>query len=178
MTTLLTLQNLSLHYPHKTIFKDVTFTLNQGDKIGVLGLNGHGKSSLFKVIAGQVTPDKTVPPFIYDKARDFTYFYVPQELPNLGDWDVENYFFEFHPEMGKLKRRLDKINEKLGSGDGDFDKLVNEQGAIYEELTKLGEDKVHAQYISYLKFFGVENLERDMSSLSGGNPTKHFAKIF
>lgn len=52
MSTLLTLQNLSLHYPHKVIFKDVTFTLNQGDKIGVLGLNGHGKSSLFKVIAG------------------------------------------------------------------------------------------------------------------------------
>ena len=53
MSTLLTLQNLSLHYPHKVIFKDVTFTLNQGDKIGVLGLNGHGKSSLFKTIAGQ-----------------------------------------------------------------------------------------------------------------------------
>lgn len=172
MTTLLTLQNLNLHYPHKVIFKDVTFTLNQGDKIGVLGLNGHGKSSLFKVIAGLVTPDKTVPPFIYDKNKDFTYFYVPQELTNMGDWDVENYFFEFHPEMGKLKRRLDIINEKLGVGEGDFDKLINEQSHIYEELTKLGEDKVHSQFISYLKFFGVEKLERRMDSLSGGEQRK------
>ena len=172
MTTLLTLQNLSLHYPHKVIFQDVTFTLNQGDKIGVLGLNGHGKSSLFKVIAGKVTPDTTVPPFIYDKNKDFTYFYVPQELTNLEDWDIENYFFEFHPEMGKLKRRLDKINEQLGTGEGDFDKLINEQSHIYEELTKLGEDKVHAQYISYLKFFGVENIQRKMSSLSGGEQRK------
>ncbi len=172
MTTLLTLQNLNLHYPHKVIFKDVTFTLNQGDKIGVLGLNGHGKSSLFKVIAGLVTPDKTVPPFIYDKNKDFTYFYVPQELTNMGDWDVENYFFEFHPEMGAHKRRLDIINEKLGVGEGDFDKLINEQSHIYEELTKLGEDKVHSQFISYLKFFGVEKLERRMDSLSGGEQRK------
>lgn len=172
MSTLLTLQNLSLHYPHKVIFKDVTFTLNQGDKIGVLGLNGHGKSSLFKTIAGQVTPDTTTPPFIYDKSKDFTYFYVPQELPSLSDWNIENYFFEFHPEMGKLKKRLDKINEQLGSGEGNFDKLINEQSHIYEELTKLGEDKLHAQYVSYLKYFGVENIDRMMSSLSGGEQRK------
>jgi ATP-binding cassette subfamily F protein uup len=172
MSTLLTLQNLSLHYPHKVIFEDVTFTLNQGDRIGVLGLNGHGKSSLFKIIAGLVTPDTTVPPFIYDKSKDFTFFYVPQELSHLSDWIVEDYFFEFHPEMGKLKRRLDEINEKLGSGVADFDKLVTEQSRIYEELTKLGEDKIHAQYMSYLKFFGVEKLDRRMDSLSGGEQRK------
>jgi ATP-binding cassette subfamily F protein uup len=172
MTTLLTLQNLNLHYPHKVIFKDVTFTLNQGDKIGVLGLNGHGKSSLFKIIAGEATPDKSVPPFIYDKSKDFSFFYVPQELTNLADWNIENYFFEFHPAMKVLKLRLDKINDKLGTGDGDFDKLINEQSHIYEELLKLGEDKLHAQYISYLKYFGLENYERKMSSLSGGEQRK------
>lgn len=172
MSTLLTLQNLSLHYPHKVIFKDVTFTLNQGDKIGVLGLNGHGKSSLFKVIAGLVTPDTTVPPFIYDKNKDFTFFYVPQELPNLDNWTIENYFFEFHPEMAKLKKRLDVINEKLGTGEGDFDKLINEQSVLYEELTKLGEDRIHSQFVSYLKFFGLDRLERKMSGLSGGEQRK------
>lgn len=170
--TLLTLQNLSLHYPHKVIFKDVTFTLNQGDKIGVLGLNGHGKSSLFKVIAGLVTPDTTVPPFIYDKSRDFSFFYVPQELSNLEVWDVENYFFEFHPKMGALKRRLDEVNEKLGSGEGDFDKLIHEQERLLSQLHELGEDKLHSQYTSYLKFFGVDNLGRQMSSLSGGEQRK------
>jgi ATP-binding cassette subfamily F protein uup len=172
MTTLCTLQNLTLTYPHKTIFKNVTFTLNQGDKIGVLGLNGHGKSSLFKVIAGEVTPDTTVPPFIYDKSRDFTFFYVPQELRHLSDWNIENYFFEFHPEMGAIKKRLDIINEKLGSGEGNFDKLINEQSHLYEELTKMGEEKLHAQYVSYLKYFGVSDLERKMSSLSGGEQRK------
>lgn len=172
MTTLLTLQNLNLQYPHKTIFKDVTFTLNQGDKIGVLGLNGHGKSSLFKVIAGAVTPDKSVPPFIYDKNKDFSFFYVPQELPALGDWDIENYFYEFYPVLRELKKKLIVIDHQLSTGEGDFEKLVNQQSHIYDELTKLGEDKIHAQYVSYLKFFGVENLTRQMISLSGGEQRK------
>lgn len=172
MTTLCTLQNLSLSYPHKIIFKDVTFTLNQGDKIGVLGLNGHGKSSLFKVLAQEVTPDTTVPPFIYDKSKEFTFFYVPQELPNLTAWDIENYFFEFHPKMGAIKKRLDAINEKLGTGEGNFDKLIAEQSHLYEELTKMGEEKIHAQYVSYLKYFGVGDLGRKMNSLSGGEQRK------
>lgn len=172
MTTLLTLQNLSLSYPHKVIFKDVTFTLNQGDKIGVLGLNGHGKSSLFKVIAGLVTPDTTVPPFIYDKSRDFSFFYVPQELPALADWDIENYFYEFYPVMRELKKKLNVIDHQLSTGEGDFDKLVHQQSHIYDELTKLGEDKIHAQYVSYLKFFGVEDLSRRMITLSGGEQRK------
>lgn len=172
MTTLLSLQNLTLTYPHKTIFKDVTFTLNQGDKIGVLGLNGHGKSSLFKIIAGLASPDTTVPPFIYDRARDFSFFYVPQELPNLTDWTVEGYFYEFHPAMAKIKKRLDKIAEALGSGEGDFEKLVHEQSVLFEELTKLGEDRLQGQYVSYLRAFGVENLSRQMASLSGGEQRK------
>lgn len=172
MTTLCTLQNLSLHYPHKVIFKDVTFTLNQGDKIGVLGLNGHGKSSLFKVLSGEVTPDTSIPAFIYDKSRDFTFFYVPQELPALSEWDIEHYFYHFHPAMRVLKLRLDVINEKLGTGEGNFDKLIAEQSHIYEELTKLGEDKLHSQYVSYLKYFGVADLGRSMASLSGGEQRK------
>lgn len=172
MTTLLNLQNLNLHYPHKLIFKDVTFTLNQGDKVGVLGLNGHGKSSLFKVIAGLVAPDVTTPPFIYDKNKDLTFLYVPQELANLSSWSVENYFFEFYPEMQKLKVRLDEINDKLGSGEENFDKLIHEQGRIYDELHKLGVDKLHYQYLSYLKYFGLDQLDRPMSSLSGGEQRK------
>jgi ATP-binding cassette subfamily F protein uup len=172
MATLCTLQNLSLHYPHKVIFKDVTFTLNQGDKIGVLGLNGHGKSSLFKVLAGQVTPDTTVPAFIYDKSKDFSYFYVPQELQAVSDWDVENYFYEFHPNLKALKKRLDVIGDKMAAGEGNFDKLIDEQSHIYEELQKLGEDRLHSQYVSYLKYFGVDDISRNMSSLSGGEQRK------
>lgn len=171
MTTLCTLQNLSLSYPHKVIFDQVTFTLNQGDKIGVLGLNGHGKSSLFKVMAGVVTPDTTVPPFIYDKARDFSLFWVPQELPELELWTIENYFYSFHPELKIRKLRIEEINKILSSGK-DTEQLVTEQSKLYDELEKLGETKLYANYTSYLKYFGVKDLKRMMNSLSGGEQRK------
>lgn len=171
MTTLCTLQNLSLSYPHKVIFDQVTFTLNQGDKIGVLGLNGHGKSSLFKVMAGVVTPDTTVPAFIFDRARDFSLFWVPQELPELDMWSIENYFYAFHPELKSRKIRIDEINKLITSGK-DSEKLITEQTKLYEELDKLGETKIYASFTSYLKFFGVKDFKRIMSSLSGGEQRK------
>jgi ABC transport system ATP-binding/permease protein len=172
MTTLLTLQNLSLSYPHKVIFKNVTFTLHQGDKIGVLGLNGHGKSSLFKIIAGLANPDTTVPPFIYDKSKEFSFFYVPQELPGLEPWTIADYFYQFYPKLYQIKKKLDQITQHLTDGTGDMDKLIDEQSHLFEEQVKLGEDRLITQYTSYLKFFGVENLDRTMVSLSGGEQRK------
>src|SRR5690606_8493798 len=171
MTTLCTLQNLSLSYPLKQIFNQVTFTLNQGDKIGVLGLNGHGKSSLFKVLAGVVTADTTTPPFIFDKSRDFSLFWVPQELPELELWTIENYFYAFLPELKWRKLRIEELNIELSTATN-IDKLITEQSKLYEELEKFGESKIYAAYISYLKSFGVRDINRTMSSLSGGEQRK------
>lgn len=172
MTPICSLKNLTLSYPLKTIFKDVNFTLNEGDKVGVLGLNGHGKSSLFKVMTEEVAPDTTVPPFIYDKSRGFSLFMVPQELPQHPGVSLENYFFEFHPEFKVIKYELNEVESKLTSGDGDFDKLIDRQTKLYEKLHTLGEDKVYNQYISYLKAFGIEDHQQTMKNLSGGEQRK------
>ena len=54
---LIDLQNINKQYDIKVILKDVNFTLLQGQRIAVIGQNGHGKSTLFKIIMGQVLPD-------------------------------------------------------------------------------------------------------------------------
>jgi ATP-binding cassette subfamily F protein uup len=172
MTILMTLQNLSLSYPHKTIFNQVTLTLNQGDKIGVLGLNGHGKSSLFKIITGEIAADKTTPPFIYDKNALFSFFCVPQELPALTKWSIEEYFYAFHPNFEKIKLELDSIAHQLTIGEGDFDKLLLRQEFLFEEHRKHQIDQVESHYLSYLKLFGIQDTSRLMSTLSGGEQRK------
>ena len=171
-TPLCTLQNLTLTYPLKLIFKDVTFTLNEGDKIGVLGLNGHGKSSLFKIMAGLQTPDTVVPAFIYDRNKDLTIFHVPQELPHLSAVNIENYFYEFYPTFKKAKARLDEIGHKLTAGEGNFEQLLGEQERLYEVLHKEGEDRLHTQYMSYMRSFGVADMTRSVNTLSGGEQRK------
>mgnify|MGYP001627233835 CR=1 FL=1 len=172
MGTLLTLQNLSLSHPHKVIFKDVTFTLNEGDRIGVLGLNGHGKSSLFKVLMGQVTPDTTVPPFIYDRNRDLTIFLVPQELLPAGELSLEEYFYEYYPQWRSKHQRLQVIGESFATGEGDIDALLGEQDRLYQELHRDGEDRVHQDYLNRLRAFGLEDNQRPVKGLSGGEQRK------
>jgi ATP-binding cassette subfamily F protein uup len=172
MTTLLTLKNLSLTHPHKTIFQDVTFTLNKGDRIGVLGLNGHGKTSLFNIIAGKTKADTTVPPFIYDKNKDLTFFYVPQELPALEDWIVEDYYYYFNPQAHKIKQELNAIGEKLGTINDNFDALLERQTELFDQLNHMQDHESYDRYLNYLTMFGVENINRKMNSLSGGEQRK------
>jgi ATP-binding cassette subfamily F protein uup len=164
--------NLTLTYPHKTIFKEASFTLTQGDKIGVLGLNGHGKSSFFKIIAEMITADTTVPPFIMDKNKEFSCFLVPQELPQHPQVTIENYVYEFYPEIKKIKLALDTIAEQLSDPDADFEKLINKQGQYFEQLGALGEDLITGQYLSYLKLFGITELDKTITHLSGGEQRK------
>ncbi|GAB4018453.1 MAG: ABC transporter ATP-binding protein [Bdellovibrio sp.] len=159
MTPLCTLKNLTLTYPHKNLFLDVSFTLNKGDKIGVLGLNGHGKSSLFKVLAGTVEPNITTPAFQYDKASQFSLVLIPQELPIKGDETVEDYFLNFYPNFEKLHEELKTANP-------------DRQAQIYEELDQLGEATIHQKYTSYLKSFGIQNFDAKVFSLSGGEQRK------
>jgi ATP-binding cassette subfamily F protein uup len=172
MTPLCNLQNLSLSFPHKIIFNQITFTLNIGDRIGLLGLNGHGKSSLFKILNNEIPADTTVPPFIFDKSKNFSLFLVPQELPFLGEVTVEDYLYEFYPEFKRLKNELAVINQQLTDGEGDFEKLISKQTHIYDVLTDKGEERIQTQYLSYLKLFGMVDLTKTMISLSGGEQRK------
>ncbi len=176
MSTLCTLQNLSLTYPYKQIFKDVSFNVNEGDKIGLLGLNGHGKTSLFKILNEEVTPDKTSPAFMYDKCKDFSLFLVPQELPIFKGINISNYFYEFYPEFKKIKSELNMIEKKISEGDfksdAEFEKLIEKQGKCYDTLHELNEDRIYNQYISYLKYFEIENLEQYLENMSGGEQRK------
>lgn len=172
MTTLATLKNLNLSYPHKIIFKDAFFVLNEGDRIGVLGLNGHGKTSLFKILAETVTADISVPPFIFDKNKDFSLFLVPQELPFFSDPTIEHYILEYYPDMKEYQLRIEAIGDDLSHGRGDTDRLIDEQAALYEKLEKIGADQILNNYLSYLKLFGLTDLSRNISGLSGGEQRK------
>lgn len=168
MQPICTLKNLTLSFPHKRIFENVTFTVNQGEKIGLLGLNGHGKSSLFKIMSEDLVADTTTPPFIFDKSKDFSLISIPQELPVVNGVSLSDYFYEFHPEWKKLKHEIDLINERLI----DDHSLIEKQQKLFEKLHDTGEDRAHNLYLSYLKLFELENSDTPFEKLSGGEQRK------
>ncbi|MFM2587665.1 ABC-F family ATP-binding cassette domain-containing protein [Vibrio sp. TBV020] len=77
MSTFLTAQSLTLSHTATPIFKDLTFTIHRGDKIGLIGHNGCGKSSLLKLLSGQFEPSQGT----FAKASSCLMRYVEQHLP-------------------------------------------------------------------------------------------------
>ena len=157
MSLLCSIKNIHLTFGTKTIFKNAQLSISTGDRIGLLGLNGKGKSTLFKILSGEVVPDHSTPPFEFNKARGdgddskrFTLFYVPQELPVAGHENVsiKDYFFVFYPELKALyETHLDEFERLHGW------ELIQD-------------------YESYLKYFGLENLDKKITDLSGGEQKK------
>ena len=54
----ISINRLGLSFGTNEIFRDISFALNEGDRLGIIGVNGCGKSSLFKIIMGEYTPDE------------------------------------------------------------------------------------------------------------------------
>ena len=78
---LVTFNNVSLQYVDKNILKNVSFTINDNAKIGIVGMNGAGKSTILKLIVGELTPSSGV---IYKK-NDLKIAYLSQDTPLYKD---------------------------------------------------------------------------------------------
>ncbi|MFZ9002211.1 MAG: ABC-F family ATP-binding cassette domain-containing protein [Bacteriovoracaceae bacterium] len=183
MSILCTLRNLNLTYGNKELFKDASLSLHHDDRIGLLGLNGHGKSSLFKILTGEVVPDTREVPFIFDKAKGlkddsikYTVFLVPQELP-LEDDDqvtIKNFIYRFYPTLERLQTELDQINHQLGtlSDPKEIDVALHKQKTLMEEMENSFGWDLFASYESFLKYFGINNFDLKVRTLSGGEQKK------
>ncbi len=160
MSILITLKNLNLSFGQKIIFDQAELTINKGDKMGLIGLNGQGKSTLFNILMEKTQADISTPPFIYDKSNEyFDIFHIPQEL-NIKDFkhlSIENYFLAFYPRLHELHTELEK--------DYGNNKVLQE----FEDLK--GWD-IQNNYVSYLKAFDLKDISRSVKNLSGGEKRK------
>ncbi|MDD0854035.1 ABC-F family ATP-binding cassette domain-containing protein [Halobacteriovorax sp. GB3] len=180
MSILCTIKNLHLSFANKTLFEDASFNISFGDRIGLLGLNGKGKSSLFKVLTESVKPDNSIPPFQFDKAKGdgdpskaFSVFLVPQEIifKDNENPTIKDFIFTFYPEVEVLHRELESINEKINEGSTD-EKIISRQKDLLEKYDHLDAWTLIQNYESYLKFFGLNDHEKLMRDLSGGEQKK------
>jgi len=172
MTILANLQNISLAFGQKILFSEGNLTLSSIDKVGLIGLNGHGKSTLLKIIMDITKPDTTKPPFIYDKSNDLDILYIPQdiEVEKYPDLTINNFYLAFYPKVHETFKKLWKIEDEL-SQSIDLDKNIKRQEVILEELTAGNIWQVEQVYESYIKKFGLID-KTDITILSGGEKRK------
>ncbi len=183
MNILCTLKNLNLSFGAKIIFKDAFITVHKGEKVGLIGPNGKGKSCLFNVLSSKLEPDHSSPPFTFDKAKDskgleggFSVFLVPQEIPlkENDNINIKNYIFRFYPQLEAITSELDSINLNLEkpSSNEEIQKLVNRQKTLLEDMEHQQGWSIIQLYENYLKYFGLEDFQKKVTSLSGGEKKK------
>ena len=174
MSLICNLQNLNLAFGEKKIFSDAKCSINQGDKVGLIGLNGHGKSTLFKILAGEVTPDVSNPPFIFDKNNEnFSLFYIPQELEieAYKDLTIQNFYLSFYPKLYQIHQQLEKVQAELAIDYSD-EKLLNKQQDLMEKFEHNDGWNLENAYSSYLTTFELKDQFTSIDKLSGGEQRK------
>ena len=128
-----TMDRVGRAYGTKVVLKDISISYYYGAKIGVIGANGAGKSSLFKILAG-IDKDYIGETSL---APGFTIGYLEQEPYLEKGKTVIEVVKEGVKEITDLLAEFDKINEAFGDPDADFDKLCARQGEVQEKLDAL-----------------------------------------
>ena len=145
----------------KTLMKDVKFSVDDGEKVGVVGRNGVGKSTLFGILSGKDT-DYTGE-IIF--RRGITIATTAQEHHGLGDQTVMSYILGGLPEYSKLKKIIDEYPLTMG----DNMRKIEEYTQALERFDQKGfyqvEEKIERE-LSKFQLDGYGN--RRISSLSGG----------
>ena len=145
----------------KTLMKDVKFSVDDGEKVGVVGRNGVGKSTLFGILSGKDT-DYTGEVIF---RRGITVATTAQEHHGLGEQTVMSYILGGLPEYSKLKKIIDEYPLTMG----DNMRKIEEYTQALERFDQKGfyqvEEKIERE-LSNFQLDGYGN--RKISSLSGG----------
>ena len=128
-----TMNDVSRAYGAKVVLKNISISYFYGAKIGVIGSNGSGKSSLFKILAG-IDTDYTGETSL---APGYTIGYLEQEPQLEAGKTVREVVSEGVKEITDLLAEFDKVNEAFGDPDADFDKLGARQAELQDRLDAL-----------------------------------------
>ncbi|MDO4969825.1 MAG: ATP-binding cassette domain-containing protein, partial [Comamonadaceae bacterium] len=125
--------------PKRQILKDISLSFFPGAKIGVLGLNGSGKSSLLKIMAGvdKEFEGEAIP------MQGLSIGYLPQEPQLNPEHTVREAVEEAMAEVNNARKRLDEVYAAYAEEDADFDALAAEQAKLEAIIAAAGTDSEH-----------------------------------
>lgn len=166
------LANITLVLGAKRIFENLNWEIQRGQKIGLIGANGAGKSSLFKMIEGEYSPELGG---VVTRARLITTGYLTQQ-PEL---DLTLTALESaqagNPRVDKVRAELDLVENSLGSpevynNEKKLQRALESQHKLLEEYNTLGGDNYPAHVQELLLGLGLTSSEltKPLSVLSGG----------
>jgi len=167
---MLTINNLTIHFGGRTLFDNVSFAVKEKDRIGLIGRNGNGKSTLLKIIAGVQESSKgsvSIP-------NNYEIGYLPQDGGANSDLSVFEETMSAMKEIVDLEKRIEEINHELTVRDDyesdSYMKLIEELTDAHERHQILGGGASEAEIEKILLGLGFERDEftKKVKEFSGG----------
>jgi ABC transport system ATP-binding/permease protein len=163
---LLTLEDVHLTVGDRKLLEGVALVVGEGQRIGLLGPNGCGKSSLLRIMAGELAPDRG------DRTlrRDLRLAYLPQEPVLPPDERVHDVVVRGIEGRGEVLRALERVHHELATdlAPAAMQKLLEEQQRLDEQLERLGGHDVDHRADALLHGLGIGDPVALCGRLSGG----------
>lgn len=171
---------LSCNKVHKsygidTILKDITFSINEGDKIGLVGSNGAGKSTLFKILTGNLEHDGG--DIFIDKGKQLGY--LSQSLSLESTNTIYEEMLTVFNELINLENRIKKLEEELNKpyedfNSKDYDNVIKDYTSSREIYEIKGGYTYKAEIYKVLYGLGFQEIDfsKKINILSGGQKTR------
>jgi ATP-binding cassette subfamily F protein 3 len=168
--TVIDVNNISVSFGGTTLFSDVSFSINENDKIALMGKNGAGKSTLLKIIAGvgKPTTGSVAGP------KDAVIAYLPQHLLTEDNVTVFEETSKAFEEVYGMRDELEQLNEQLNIRTDyetdDYMQLIERVSELSEKFYSIEEVNYDAEVEKVLKGLGFERSDftRQTSEFSGG----------
>ncbi len=163
---LIGLQNVTFEFGARVIVEDATWHIQPGDRIGLIGYNGTGKSTLLKVLVGEYTPSKGS----VEKGKDTTIGYLHQDLLSFDTNDtITEVALGAFERVRQLEKEIETLGHELEKDPENNDLLIQYTDALHE-LDVLDGYNIHhkAEEVLHGLGFSNEDLVRPYKEFSGG----------
>lgn len=168
--SLLSFQNVSMSFAERDIFINAVFDIAKGDRVGLIGSNGCGKTTLFKLITGDLscTGGNIV------KASDTSVGFVEQHACQGSSLCVYDELLTVFSYLEEMEKQMEDVRRKIELTDGKVPEYIDLQANLNEKYQALGGLTYKARAHSCLKGLGfsTEQEKLPVEALSGGQRTK------
>ena len=171
----LSCKGISKSYGITEVLKDITFSINEGDKVGIIGANGEGKSTLFKILTRELSQDDGE--VFIDKNKSLGYLSQHLDLESCNSiYDEMLLVFE---DLQRLEKKIqdleEKMNEPYDESKADYhEKIIKDYGIAQDLYENRGGYTYKGEISRVVKGLGFteDDFSKEIHTLSGGQKTR------
>lgn len=166
----LSVRNLTMTFIERNLFTDVSFDVEERDKVGFIGANGVGKTTLFKILNGEISPVSGTVTF----SKNVRPGYMEQHACNNPRADVYHELLSVFDYLSDMETEISALAHQIDNKSGNLDELVERQTMLIEQFERAGGLTYKSRTRSALLGLGFSENDFTMpvGNLSGGQRSK------